>query len=371
MSAFDSFDLYNILFLDIETAPCVAEFEELSDEMQELWGLKCRTILRRPEEEIEFDEMADTFKERAGIYAEFGKIICISVGFLTRQPDSTEPFYASSRSATTSKAVFWTISARCWRKHFNNPDKFALCGHNIREFDIPYICRRMMINQQALPKMIDIAGKKPWETKHLLDTLEMWKFGDIKNYTSLRLLAALFDIPSPKDDISGADVGRVYWEDRDLGPHFAIYCEKDVLATVQLFLRLKRLPLLKDQQISVVSVMICKGILDKSLKSPATPENFDLCGTMKQHLIAPSMLAADFTRLSEEIDLVNRSEADWFHLDVMDGRFVPNITFGMFIIEAMGKLAKKPLDVHLMIVEPEKYMEAFRKAGRRCYYGTL
>jgi ribulose-phosphate 3-epimerase len=84
---------------------------------------------------------------------------------------------------------------------------------------------------------------------------------------------------------------------------------------------------------------------------------------MKKHLIAPSMLAADFTQLAVEIDMVNRSEADWFHLDVMDGRFVPNITFGMFVIEAMAKLATKPLDVHLMIVEPEKYIEAFRKAG--------
>lgn len=84
---------------------------------------------------------------------------------------------------------------------------------------------------------------------------------------------------------------------------------------------------------------------------------------MKKHLIAPSMLAADFTRLAEDIDVVNRSEADWFHLDVMDGRFVPNISFGMFIIEAIAKLAKKPLDVHLMILEPEKYIESFRKAG--------
>ncbi len=75
------------------------------------------------------------------------------------------------------------------------------------------------------------------------------------------------------------------------------------------------------------------------------------------------MLAADFTRLAEEIDMVNRSEADWFHLDVMDGRFVPNITFGQFVIAAMAKLTQKPLDVHLMIVEPEKYIEQFRKAG--------
>ena len=82
-----------------------------------------------------------------------------------------------------------------------------------------------------------------------------------------------------------------------------------------------------------------------------------------KHLIAPSVLAADFTNLRAEIDMVNASEADWFHLDVMDGRFVPNITFGMMIIEAIHKMATKPLDVHLMIVEPEKYIESFRQAG--------
>ena len=82
-----------------------------------------------------------------------------------------------------------------------------------------------------------------------------------------------------------------------------------------------------------------------------------------KHLIAPSVLAADFTNLRAEIDMVNASEADWIHLDVMDGRFVPNITFGMMIIEAIRKMATKPLDVHLMIVEPEKYIESFRQAG--------
>lgn len=84
---------------------------------------------------------------------------------------------------------------------------------------------------------------------------------------------------------------------------------------------------------------------------------------MKKHLIAPSVLAADFARLADEIEMVNRSEADWFHLDVMDGRFVPNITFGQFIVEAIGRLAQKPLDVHLMILEPERYIEQFRCAG--------
>lgn len=88
-----------------------------------------------------------------------------------------------------------------------------------------------------------------------------------------------------------------------------------------------------------------------------------LCAMIRQHLIAPSVLAADFAHLERDIDMVNNSLADWFHLDVMDGRFVPNITFGMFIVEAIGRLAKKPLDVHLMIVEPERYIESFRKAG--------
>ncbi|MCB0600981.1 MAG: ribulose-phosphate 3-epimerase [Saprospiraceae bacterium] len=81
------------------------------------------------------------------------------------------------------------------------------------------------------------------------------------------------------------------------------------------------------------------------------------------HLIAPSILAADFTRLGEDIQMLQNSEADWVHVDVMDGRFVPNISFGMMIVKAIRPLTTKPLDVHLMIVEPEKYIDAFREAG--------
>lgn len=251
MSAFDGYDIYNILFIDIETAPCVQSFDDLSEELQELWRIKCRSFLKKAEDEIEQDELEDLFSTRAGIYAEFGKIICISVGFLTRQQDQSEPILRLKSYANHLEASLLEDFSELLNRHFNSPDKFAICGHNIKEFDVPYICRRLLINQLPLPKMIDIAGKKPWETKHLLDTLEMWKFGDIKNYTSLRLLCAVFDIPSPKDDISGADVGRVYWEERDL-ERIAIYCEKDVLATVQLFLRLKRLPLLRSDQVIMV-----------------------------------------------------------------------------------------------------------------------
>ncbi|RKH36593.1 ribulose-phosphate 3-epimerase [Corallococcus sicarius] len=79
--------------------------------------------------------------------------------------------------------------------------------------------------------------------------------------------------------------------------------------------------------------------------------------------ISPSLLSCDFSRLAEEVRAIEAAGADWIHVDVMDGRFVPNITLGPVIVEAIKRVATKPLDVHLMIVEPEKYVEAFAKAG--------
>lgn len=84
---------------------------------------------------------------------------------------------------------------------------------------------------------------------------------------------------------------------------------------------------------------------------------------MKNTLIAPSVLAADFANLQRDIEMINNSQADWFHIDIMDGVFVPNISYGMPVLEAINKHAKKTLDVHLMIVDPDRYIKTFKELG--------
>ncbi len=84
---------------------------------------------------------------------------------------------------------------------------------------------------------------------------------------------------------------------------------------------------------------------------------------MNHPIIAPSVLAADFANLQRDVEMINHSDADWFHIDIMDGEFVPNISFGFPVLEAIRRYAQKPLDVHLMIVQPDRYLEQFAKAG--------
>jgi len=241
-------DLSKVLFLDVECVSGKANYDELNDDFKYLWKLKSKSVLRKYNEEITEEEAAAAYKDKAGIYAEFGKIVCISVGIVGRNPDTKELFVRLKSFASEDEAELLRDFSQMVTQYYNNTNTHYFCGHNIREFDMPYICRRLLINQLPLPNSINIAGKKPWETKHFLDTLELWKFGDYKNYTSLKLLAAVFGFPSPKDDIDGSEVGRVFWEEDDL-PRIAKYCEKDVLATVQLLLKYMLQPLLKEEQI--------------------------------------------------------------------------------------------------------------------------
>jgi DNA polymerase elongation subunit (family B) len=240
----------NVLFLDIETVSDKPTYDDLNETFQELWRIKSKSV-RRSAEEADDAEIAASYKDRAAIFAEFGRIICISVGSLRREKESGKLTLRLTSFYGHDEKVLLEDFSRLIQQHYGDPNKHSLCGHNIREFDIPYICRRMVVHQLPFPAMLNLSGKKPWETKHLLDTMELWKFGDGKNYTSLKLLAAVLGFPSPKDDIDGSDVGRVYWEENDI-ERIATYCEKDVLATVQLFLRFRRAPLLEEGQVSFV-----------------------------------------------------------------------------------------------------------------------
>jgi DNA polymerase elongation subunit (family B) len=228
-------DLQNILVLDIETVPQYANFDELPLNLQKLWEAK--TTFQRKNEET-----PEEFYQRAGIWAEFGKIICISVGIFKNNHNFRVKSYYSHEEKELLLDFISLMQSQ--------PAQLILCAHNGKEFDFPYLCRRMLINGLEIPPQLDIAGKKPWEINHL-DTMELWKFGDYKNYTSLNLLAAIFDIPTPKDDIDGSQVGRVYWKENDL-TRIKTYCQKDVITTARLIQRFKGLPFLTDDHITFV-----------------------------------------------------------------------------------------------------------------------
>ncbi|WP_431472571.1 3'-5' exonuclease [Nonlabens sp. SCSIO 43208] len=228
-------DMHHILFLDIETVPQYASFEELDEADQELYSDK--TKYQRKE-----DFTPHEFYERAGIWAEFGKIVCISVGYFAYTSDTqfrTKSFVGDERDILIE-------FSQLLKEHFSSR-QHLLCAHNGKEFDFPYIARRMIILGMDLPEKLNLFGKKPWEVPHL-DTMELWKFGDYKHFTSLKLLTRVLGIPSPKDDISGDQVRDVYYKENDI-KRISDYCEKDVVAIAQIFLKLRNQPILSNDQI--------------------------------------------------------------------------------------------------------------------------
>ncbi|MBT8221171.1 MAG: ribonuclease H-like domain-containing protein [Bacteroidia bacterium] len=243
-------DLSKILFLDIETVSIQSSYQDLSESFKALWNRKAQ-LINRSVEPITPEIAEELYWNKAGIFAEFGKIICISVGVLiidkkTRKIDCRVKSFKSDVEKELLNDFCEMVV-----QYYNDPDIHTICGHNIKEFDIPYICRRLIVNQMPLPHIFNIPGRKPWETQFLLDTMTLWKFGDYKHFTSLKLLTEILDIPSPKEDIDGSDVNKVYWEDKDLD-RIAAYCEKDVLAVVQLLFRFKGMPLLKSNQVRFI-----------------------------------------------------------------------------------------------------------------------
>ena len=234
----------NLFLIDIETVSGVQHFDQLNDEWKELWTEK---ILKSLPPDTTAEEY---YPKRAAILAEFAKVICISTGYFKKENNDPmaigwqlriKSFYSENE-----KEVLDNFTKMLEQLHSKN-SKWIFTGHNIKEFDIPFLSRRMLVNNVAIPPYIDFQNMKPWDTP-VLDTLHLWRFGDYKHYTSLKLLAATLGVPSPKDDIDGSKVGEVFYTEKNL-ERIAIYCQKDVATVANVILRFKNLPLLNDQQI--------------------------------------------------------------------------------------------------------------------------
>lgn len=231
--------LQDLLVLDLETVSQKATFAELDEDWQELW-IKKAGAFNNPEIN------AALVYDRAAIYAEFGKIVCIGLG-IYHYVEGEPNLKVKAISGLDEKAIL--IEFADLLDQYFNQDKHRLVAHNGKEFDFPYLCRRMLINGIQIPQILDIAGKKPWEVKHL-DTMDLWKFGDYKNYTSLNVLAKCFGIPSPKDDIDGSMVGYTYWQQNDID-RISTYCKKDIITTAQIVMKYKNLPLISEEKIKI------------------------------------------------------------------------------------------------------------------------
>lgn len=226
--------LKQILFIDIETAPATASYEDLSDNMKTLWNRKALFLKSKIEGNTDPTLL---YNEKAAIFAEFARVVCICIGGLTEKNEQWKLVLKplAGRDEKILLEEFCNALAKFCKQH----PKMNFCGHNIREFDIPFLCRRMIINDIPLPECMQLHGKKPWDINHL-DTLDLWRFGDYKNFTSLALLAEILGIPSPKEDIDGSMVGEVYWVEQNLD-RIAQYCLRDVLTTAKIFFHLKGL----------------------------------------------------------------------------------------------------------------------------------
>ncbi len=232
----------NLLLIDIETVSAYATFNELNKDWKQLWEEKVQRSL--PEDTT----AADFYPQRAGVMAEFAKVICISVGYFKKDGKDLK-LRLKSFYGDDEKMLLQDFLAALQKMEINN-NKWSFTGHNIKEFDIPFICRRLLINALTIPPFLDFQNMKPWET-NMVDTFQYWRFGDYKHYTSLKLLAAALQVPSPKDDIDGSMVGDVYWKEHNL-ERIVTYCQKDVVTTGNIVLRFKNLPLLPEEAVEIV-----------------------------------------------------------------------------------------------------------------------
>lgn len=230
-------NIANILFLDIETIPCAPSYYDMAQGLQPFWDHKAANLDRTGE--MSSEELFN----RAGIYAEFGRIVCISVGFVRLSENNKPEIHIKSFAEHDENKLLLEFCDLLEKLPRNN----LLCAHNGKEFDFPYICRRLVVNALPIPSLLQIMGKKPWEVAHI-DTMELWKFGDRKSFTSLALLAEILQVPTPKDEMDGSMVHEVYQTEGGL-EQITEYCQKDVVALIQVYQRMMNMPITPSESV--------------------------------------------------------------------------------------------------------------------------
>lgn len=241
---FSKEEILKMVFFDVETASGFASLSELkkkNPKLAELWSKRCEYLRSRFEENKELSD-DELYVQKSALHPEFNRLVCVSFGRVAFDGD---------RANLIIKSYYGNDELEILQGVFKVFDKFStgkFVGHSIKRFDVPVLCKRLIINGMTLPRGLAFQNLKPWE-QPFLDTAEIWSFGAWQEgFSSLELLATSLGLETPKDDIRGEDVTRVFWEEKD-PERIMIYCQKDILATAQVVLKLSNLPVVEEFQL--------------------------------------------------------------------------------------------------------------------------
>lgn len=240
--------LEKIIFFDIETAGYESSLDELSSRLQELWKKRAeylRTTLstKYPENSGLSDD--DMYQMKSALQAEFGRVVCVSFGRI-KFDDAGEPRAQILSYAGTDEKTLLVQSFDLIEKFGKTGAKLA--GHNIKRFDIPFLCKRSFINGLTPPPALQVWDMKPWEIP-VIDTSELWSFGAWQEgFTSLDLLTAALGLPSPKDEMNGSEVHSNFYNGKI--NEIQHYCQKDVISLIRVMLALAGENHLKESNIT-------------------------------------------------------------------------------------------------------------------------
>jgi 3'-5' exonuclease len=249
--------LDRVVFIDIETTSQYESFSVMPIRMQELFKEKFKKEINefnanvppQPSDQPQVVAIDEIYNSKAPLFAEWNKIICISMGVLDISKPDQYTLRTKSFCGTDEKAILTEFSkAKAVADYVKSSaaDRFAFCAHNGKIFDFPVIAKRMIYNGLDLPFIFDYTHLKPWEVDYFIDTKDVWKYGVFDGNVSLDLLAGCFGVESSKMLMKGSDVKDVYYVTKDLAA-IQKYCEHDIFTLASIYLKMKniQIPLVK------------------------------------------------------------------------------------------------------------------------------